>query len=189
MIPCAGPPKTKEKLRWIQDCQSLLTIGPGVLGQFQKLNTLYEITGYFGSKPCLCTRLSSCVDTLLPVTYLLCYHLSRGDLAIFGVSNASSLATIQSYTDTFNVPFVSISMPQNISNNNSYQIYMRPMYINALVDVMFHYKWQSVDFLYDTDEDITPIPHPFNSTTMSTSESDVTLQVTERGFIIRYMRS
>ena len=115
--------------------------------------------------------------------FIVCNHLSKGDLAIFGVSNASSLATIQSYTDTFKVPFVSISMAQNhsgssstnhkndiINNNNnnrykysngwsqtsgraqSYQLYMRPMYINALVDVIFHYRWDKIIFYYDSDE-------------------------------------
>ncbi|CAG5133809.1 unnamed protein product, partial [Candidula unifasciata] len=93
-----------------------------------------------------------------------CQHLSRGDLAIFGVSNASSLATIQSYTDTFQVPFVTISMAQNSSSNSSYQIYMRPMYINALVDVMFYYDWENVTFVYDSDEGLVRLQQLFQAT-------------------------
>ncbi|CAL1537976.1 unnamed protein product [Lymnaea stagnalis] len=98
------------------------------------------------------------------VSNALCHHLSRGDLAIFGVSNASSLATIQSYTDTFNVPFVTISMAQNNSHNGSYQIYMRPMYINALVDVIVHYRWEKVAFYYDSDEGLVRLQQLFQAT-------------------------
>ncbi|KAK6976510.1 glutamate receptor, partial [Biomphalaria glabrata] len=115
------------------------------------LNTAYSGNRFFRYRLRNDTTVLDVTDSFA-VSNALCYHLSRGGLAIFGVSNATSLATIQSYTDTFSVPFVSISMPQNNSNNHSYQIYMRPMYINALVDVMFHYKWERVAFYYDTDE-------------------------------------
>ncbi|BFZ14513.1 hypothetical protein BsWGS_17551 [Bradybaena similaris] len=98
------------------------------------------------------------------VTNALCHHLSRGDMAIVGVSNASSLAVIQSYTDTFQVPYISISMPHNSSRNDSYQIYMKPMYINALVDVVVHYGWDRVYFFYDTDEGLVRLQQLFQAT-------------------------
>ena len=81
-----------------------------------------------------------------------CKHLSNGNFAIFGVSNASSMATIQSYTNTFKVPFVTFSMAQNTSSNESYQIYMRPIYVHAIVDLIFYYKWTKVYYIYDSDE-------------------------------------
>ncbi|KAK3781138.1 hypothetical protein RRG08_020080 [Elysia crispata] len=105
------------------------------------------------------------------------------------------LARSESYTDTFKVPFVSISMAQNhsgssstnhkndiINNNNnnrykysngwsqtsgraqSYQLYMRPMYINALVDVIFHYRWDKVIFYYDSDEGLIRLQQLFQAT-------------------------
>uniref|UniRef100_A0A2C9KDL9 Glutamate receptor n=2 Tax=Biomphalaria TaxID=6525 RepID=A0A2C9KDL9_BIOGL len=127
------------------------------------LNTAYSGNRFFRYRLRNDTTVLDVTDSFA-VSNALCYHLSRGGLAIFGVSNATSLATIQSYTDTFSVPFVSISMPQNNSNNHSYQIYMRPMYINALVDVMFHYKWERVAFYYDTDEGLVRLQQLFQVT-------------------------
>nr|NP_001191398.1 glutamate receptor subunit protein GluR3 precursor [Aplysia californica]AAP41205.1 glutamate receptor subunit protein GluR3 [Aplysia californica] len=98
------------------------------------------------------------------VSNALCHHLSSGNLAIFGVSNASSLATIQSYTDTFRVPYVTISTAQNFSHNSSYQLYMRPMYINAVVDVIMHYEWKKVAFYYDSDEGLVRLQQLFQAT-------------------------
>lgn len=62
------------------------------------------------------------------------------------------MATIQSYTNTFKVPFVTFSMAQNTSSNTSFQIYMRPIYVNALVAVISHYGWDKVYYIYDSDE-------------------------------------
>ncbi|XP_059163144.1 glutamate receptor-like [Physella acuta] len=101
------------------------------------------------------------VSDSFAVSNALCQHLSKGVLAIFGVSRASSLATIQSYTDTFNVPFVTISLAHNNSNRGAYQIYMKPLAINALVDVIFHYKWDKVDVYYDSDEGLVRLQQLF----------------------------
>jgi hypothetical protein len=62
------------------------------------------------------------------------------------------MATIQSYTNTFNVPFITFSMAQNTSHNRSFQIYMRPIYVQALVDLVFHYGWTTMYYIYDSDE-------------------------------------
>ncbi|CAG5129519.1 unnamed protein product, partial [Candidula unifasciata] len=70
------------------------------------------------------------------VTNALCHHLSRGDLAIIG----------------------------NSSRNDSYQIYMRPIYINAIVEVILHYGWDKVFFFYDTDEGLIRLQQLFQAT-------------------------
>ncbi|PVD34154.1 hypothetical protein C0Q70_05417 [Pomacea canaliculata] len=97
---------------------------------------------------------------------MVCRHLSRGDFAIFGVSNASSMATIQSYTNTFKVPFVTFSMAQNTSSNTSFQIYMRPIYVNALVAVISHYGWDKVYYIYDSDEGLIRLQQLFQAVNM-----------------------
>ncbi|XP_050415805.1 glutamate receptor isoform X1 [Patella vulgata] len=98
------------------------------------------------------------------VSNALCSHLSKGVLAIFGVSNASSLATIQSYSNTFKVPFITISMAQNTSSIDSYQIYMRPLYINAIIKVIEHFEWMKVSYIYDSDEGLIRLQQLFQST-------------------------
>ncbi|XP_046373507.1 glutamate receptor-like isoform X1 [Haliotis cracherodii] len=100
------------------------------------------------------------------VSNALCSHLSMGVFAIFGVSNASSLATIQSYTNTFKVPFLTFSMAQNTSSNNSFQIYMRPLFVNAIIDVIAHYEWKRIYYIYDTDEGLIRLQQLFQSVNM-----------------------
>ncbi|ESO90630.1 hypothetical protein LOTGIDRAFT_122838, partial [Lottia gigantea] len=100
------------------------------------------------------------------VSNALCSHLSKGVLAIFGVSNASSLATIQSYSNTFKVPFITISMAQNTSSKDSYQIYMRPLYIHAIIKVLEHFDWRKVSYIYDSDEGLIRLQQLFQSTNL-----------------------
>lgn len=85
-------------------------------------------------------------------SFPVCKHVRDGVVAIVGVSNASAFATIQSYSNTFHVPFITPSMAQNSSLPTPYQIFMRPMYIDALLEVIKHYGWPKLLFLYDTDE-------------------------------------
>ena len=63
------------------------------------------------------------------------------------------MTTIQSYSNTFQVPFITFSMAQNTSSINSYQIYMRPIIVHALVDVIAVYlQWNKMTYMYDSDE-------------------------------------
>ncbi|XP_041357984.1 glutamate receptor-like [Gigantopelta aegis] len=97
------------------------------------------------------------------VSNALCSQLSQNVIAIFGVSNASSLATIQSYSNTFQVPFITFSMAQNTSSNSSFQIYMRPLYVNAIIDIIEYYLWAKVYYIYDTDEGLIRLQQLFQS--------------------------
>lgn len=69
-----------------------------------------------------------------------------------GMSKVCALSTIQSYSDTFHSPFITLSMPQNSTSADPYQLYMRPHYIDGLVDVIVLYGWQKFVYMYDTDE-------------------------------------
>ena len=91
---------------------------------------------------------------LLYVIFILsvCSLLKKGVYGIIGISNTSALATIQSYSNTFKVPFIALNMAQNSSNHGPFQIFMKPMYINGLLDVIVKYGWTKLLYLYDTDE-------------------------------------
>ncbi|KAL8574342.1 hypothetical protein ACOMHN_059138 [Nucella lapillus] len=73
------------------------------------------------------------------------------------------MATIQSYTNTFKVPFVTFSMAQNTTSNNSFQIYMRPIYVQAIVDLIFYYGWNKVFYIYDSDEGLIRLQQLFQA--------------------------
>ncbi|XP_076446346.1 glutamate receptor-like [Babylonia areolata] len=104
------------------------------------------------------------------VSNALCKHLSNGNLAIFGVSNASSMATIQSYTNTFQVPFVTFSMAHNTSSNTSFQVYMRPMHVHALVKLVLSYGWAHMYYIYNSDEGLIRLQQMFQAVAVYTHD-------------------
>ncbi|KAJ8298371.1 hypothetical protein KUTeg_024902 [Tegillarca granosa] len=94
-------------------------------------------------------------QTLITGKSGVCQHLEKGVFAILGLSKSCALATVQSYSDTFQVPFITLSMPQNSSTRGEpYQLYMRPYYIDGLLDVIQHYKWNKILYIYDNDEEV-----------------------------------
>ena len=86
------------------------------------------------------------------VLFSVCDIISNDVMAIIGVTNASSLPTIQSYSATFEVPFLSLGSSQNVSSYLQFQLSMRPPIMAAAVDVLCFRGCQSALYLYDSDE-------------------------------------
>lgn len=97
------------------------------------------------------------------ISNAICSLLKKGVYGIIGVSNASALSTIQSYSNTFKVPFISLSMSQNSSTSGHYQLFMRPVYINALLDVIIKFEWEQILYVYDTDEGLIRLQQLFQA--------------------------
>ena len=69
------------------------------------------------------------------------------------MASVTSLDTIASFAQTFNMPYMTHSIAEsNPYNPTDYVIYMRPSYTQALVDVIVHSEWEHVFFIYDSDE-------------------------------------
>ncbi|ESO90629.1 hypothetical protein LOTGIDRAFT_122992, partial [Lottia gigantea] len=81
-----------------------------------------------------------------------CDLISQDIVAIIGITNASSLSTIQSYSNTFNIPFISIGSTHNFTLPSPFQIYLRPAYMGAIVDILEFYQYTKALYIYDTDE-------------------------------------
>ena len=43
-------------------------------------------------------------------------------------------------------------MAQNSTNHSPFQLFMRPMYIKGILDVITKYRWTHLLYVYDTDE-------------------------------------
>ncbi|XP_033743404.1 glutamate receptor-like isoform X2 [Pecten maximus] len=97
------------------------------------------------------------------VSNAICEQLENGVLAFVGMSKVCALSTIQSYSDTFNSPFITLSMPQNSTSKDPYQLYMRPHYIDGIVDVIVHYNWKEFFYIYDTDEGLVRLQQLFQA--------------------------
>ncbi|KAL3879137.1 hypothetical protein ACJMK2_031448, partial [Sinanodonta woodiana] len=88
---------------------------------------------------------------------------TKGVYGILGVSNTSALSTIQSYSNTFRVPFLALSVPQNGTNNGPFQLFMRPLYVNGLLHVILKYQWSNILYLYDSDEGLIRLQQLFQA--------------------------
>ncbi|KAK3594265.1 hypothetical protein CHS0354_023655 [Potamilus streckersoni] len=93
----------------------------------------------------------------------ICLLLQKGVYGILGVSNTSALSTIQSYSNTFRVPILALSMPQNGTNNGPFQLFMRPLYIDGLLHIILKYQWSNILYLYDSDEGLIRLQQLFQA--------------------------
>lgn len=83
-----------------------------------------------------------------------CSQLEHDVIGIIGVCEKCALATIQSYSDTFQVPFLLISsapIPDDVTSD-SFQFFLTPVVIQGLLDIVMYKQWQRVFYIYDTDE-------------------------------------
>ncbi|XP_060082330.1 glutamate receptor-like [Ylistrum balloti] len=97
------------------------------------------------------------------VSNAICEQLENGVLAFVAMSKVCALSTIQSYSDTFQAPFITLSMPQNTTSEDPYQLYLRPHYIDGLVDVIVLYGWKELLYIYDTDEGLVRLQQLFQA--------------------------
>jgi len=111
----------------------------------------------------------SCVIVCL---LTVCSALSRGAFALFAETSSRTLDAVASFSRTLAVPLVTPSAPidtlptvdrRDVAGNDatsvrapadttSYVVFMRPPYQRALSDVVQHYKWTRVYYVYDNDE-------------------------------------
>ncbi|XP_071125932.1 glutamate receptor-like [Mytilus edulis] len=95
------------------------------------------------------------------VTNAICDLLEQNVYGILGAFHSCALSTIQSYTDTFKVPFISLSMPQQSLSSDPYQLYIRPSYITGLLDVVQLKEWNKIFYIYETDDGLVRLQQLF----------------------------
>nr|XP_018906951.1 PREDICTED: glutamate receptor 1-like [Bemisia tabaci] len=87
---------------------------------------------------------------------LICNQFSRGVFAMLGAVSSDSFDTLHSYSNTFEMPFVTPWFPEKVLSPSSgsidYAISMRPDYHQAIIDVIKHYGWRHIAYLYDSHD-------------------------------------
>ena len=78
--------------------------------------------------------------------------MQNGIFLLFGAHRMATLPTVKSYTETFHMPFVTPGVAIKSHKELGYEIYMRPQYSKALFDIIRHYGWESVHYVFDTEE-------------------------------------
>jgi len=85
---------------------------------------------------------------------VVCQMMSKRTLVTLGVVDESTLGTVDSFTRTFHMPFVTTAVPPwNVSTRlaGRYPLYLRPSYDEALLSLVRHYNWTHILYVYDND--------------------------------------
>lgn len=73
-----------------------------------------------------------------------------------GAVSPDSFDTLHSYSNTFQMPFVTPWFPEKVLAPSSgfldYAISMRPEYHQAIIDTVKHYGWGRIVYLYDSND-------------------------------------
>lgn len=73
---------------------------------------------------------------------------------MLGAVSSNAFDTLYSYSNTFHVPFVTPWFPEKVLNATSddYAISLWPDYHQAVIDMVTHYKWDKVIYIYDSHD-------------------------------------
>ncbi|XP_067118229.1 glutamate receptor 1-like isoform X2 [Centruroides vittatus] len=106
------------------------------------------------------------LDDPFKISRTLCNQLSRGIFALVSPTSEPSYHTLAAYTNTFQMPLVSPSFPEaGADRDMQFALNMKPVYLRAIVDVIKHYQWKSIIYLYDSDDGLLKLQHIFHLTT------------------------
>lgn len=79
--------------------------------------------------------------------------MSSGVFAILGQKDIASNDIVSAFTNTFHMPFVTPSHAPPVSRDVlSYELHIRPDNTEAIVDLIQHFGWSHIHYLYDSDE-------------------------------------
>ncbi|XP_013149622.1 PREDICTED: glutamate receptor 1-like [Papilio polytes] len=87
---------------------------------------------------------------------LICNQFARGVFAMLGAVTPESFDTLHSYTNTFQMPFVTPWFPEKVIPPSSglidHAVSMRPDYHKAVVDTILYYGWKEIIYMYDSHD-------------------------------------
>ncbi|GAU98437.1 hypothetical protein RvY_09586 [Ramazzottius varieornatus] len=103
-------------------------------------------------------------DDVLSVGRAVCAQMKKGIFAMMGLSRPGLYSTMQSYSQSFQMPYINLNFLPNhtgldkspINNlalsSNNFHLNLRPFHAPAVVDLVRHYGWKDLVYLYDSDE-------------------------------------
>jgi Receptor family ligand binding region len=75
---------------------------------------------------------------------------------MLGAVSPDSFDTLHSYSNTFQMPFITPSFPEKVLSPSSavldFAISMRPEYHQAIIDTVKYYGWSQIIYLYDSHD-------------------------------------
>ncbi|KAL1438308.1 hypothetical protein MTO96_048380 [Rhipicephalus appendiculatus] len=132
--------------------------------------TAYEYTMYEHNKGDSRFKVNSSTGVVLNddpfnMTREVCHQMSRGIITVVAPNVGSSYETLVSLSNTFHMPFVSTSFPEMATYRPpSFGVSLKPNYIPAILDVISHYNWSFIIYLYDSDDGLLKLQQIFHMT-------------------------
>ncbi|XP_060840325.1 glutamate receptor 1-like [Rhopalosiphum padi] len=87
---------------------------------------------------------------------LICIQFSRGVYSMLGSVSPDSFDTLHSYSNTFQMPFVTPWFPEQVLSPSSgmldYAVSLRPDYHRAILDTVRYYGWTNIIYMYDSHD-------------------------------------
>ena len=94
--------------------------------------------------------------------------MKKGIFSVMGQSQPALYATLASYSQSFHMPYINLNFPSagdhqqplttpaakphSPANVAHFQLNLRPSHGRALVDLVRHYGWTNLVYLYDSEE-------------------------------------
>uniref|UniRef100_A0A8D8LQ99 Glutamate receptor 1 n=5 Tax=Cacopsylla melanoneura TaxID=428564 RepID=A0A8D8LQ99_9HEMI len=98
---------------------------------------------------------------------LICNQFSRGVFSMLGAVSPDSFDTFHSYSNTFQMPFITPWFPEKVPTPSSglfdYAISMRPDYHQAIIDTVKYYGWKSIIYMYDSHDGLLRLQQIYQS--------------------------
>lgn len=91
----------------------------------------------------------------IPILLLVCERMKDGVFTLFGTHEVQALEVMKSYTKAFRMPYVTPSLAANSSGQEyGYELYLRPLYSRALLDIINYYDWKLITYVFQTQEGV-----------------------------------
>nr|XP_037277169.1 glutamate receptor 1-like isoform X1 [Rhipicephalus microplus] len=149
---------------------SNLYIGAIFTPYSREQQTAYEYTMYEHNRGDSRFKVNSSTGVVLNddpfnMTREVCHQMSRGIITVVAPNVGSSYETLVSLSNTFHMPFVSTSFPEMATYRPpSFGVSLKPNYIPAILDVISHYNWSFIIYLYDSDDGLLKLQQIFHMT-------------------------
>ncbi|KAL4717856.1 hypothetical protein ACJJTC_001005 [Scirpophaga incertulas] len=98
---------------------------------------------------------------------LICNQFARGVVAMLGAVAPDSFDTLHSYSNTFQMPFITPWFPEKVIPPSSglvdYAVSLRPDYHRAVIDTITYYGWKNVIYIYDSHDGLLRLQQLYQS--------------------------
>ena len=85
--------------------------------------------------------------------FTVCDLIQQNTIALIGSSKSDTYALMESYSRALKLPFLVPTMTrESVGPRSHYIVSMCPSFIDAVIDIIQHFQWNKIFYLFDTDD-------------------------------------